>query len=124
MSPIVYGMDDVKTGMDGASAALQQAMEQWQRTFVEPRQKLITRELTKLMNADGIEVWDTIIEPLQVIDPKSDEVQDRQAYIRSVTVNEHRINRLELPDLPKEQGDKLLIEAGSAAVDAGTSQVP
>ena len=112
IAPILYGADNVKTGMDGAGSALQQAMEQWQRTWVEPRQKLITRELTRLMIADGIDLWDTVIEPLKVVDPKSDEVQDRQAYLRAVTVNEHRVNRLGLEEM--EGGEALLISAGAA----------
>ena len=118
---ILYGSDGVKTGMDGASAALQQAVEQWQRTWVAPKQKLITRELTRLMLADGIDVWDTVIEPLKVVDPKSDEVQDRQAYLRATTINEHRRDRLGLEDLPGEEGNKLLIEAGSQPADATTT---
>lgn len=112
LTDVFYGLD-AKSGMDGASAALQQAVEQWQRTWVEPRQRLITRELTKWMNADGIEVWDTIIEPVRVVDPKSDEVQDRQAYMRAVKVNEHRVNRLGMEEL-KEGGDVLLIAAGAS----------
>jgi hypothetical protein len=112
ISPIIYGMDDVSTGMDGASQALEQAVMQFQRTFVEPRQKIITRTLTKLMEADGIEVWDTVIEPLDIIDAKTDVVQNRQAYLRSVTVNEHRELQLELPPLPG--GDVLLSQAEGA----------
>lgn len=122
--PIVYGFDDVNTGMDGAGQAQQQAFEKFQRTWVEPRQKLITRELTKLMLADGIEVWDTVIKPLQVIDPKSDEVQDRQAYMRAVTVDEHRVTRLGIEELGGEEGKKLLIAAGSQPADASPTAAP
>ena len=122
--PIVYGFDDVNTGMDGAGQAQQQAFEKFQRTWVEPRQKLITRELTKLMLADGIDVWDTVIKPLQVIDPKSDEVQDRQAYMRAVTVDEHRVTRLGIEELGGEEGKKLLIAAGSQPADASPTAAP
>ena len=119
MSDVFYGLD-AKTGMDGASAALQQAVEQWQRTWVEPRQKLVTRELTRLMNADGMTIWDCRIKPLKVVDAKADEVQDRQAYLRAVTVNEHRANRLDLPEI--DGGEQLLISAG--AQSAGGQQEP
>ena len=114
MSDVFYGLD-AKTGMDGASAALQQAVEQWQRTWVEPRQKLVTRELTRLMNADGMTIWDCRIKPLKVVDAKADEVQDRQAYLRAVTVNEHRANRLDLPEI--EGGEQLLISARAQSED-------
>jgi hypothetical protein len=108
---VIYGMDEVKTGMDGAAAALEQAVTQFQRTFVEPRQKMITMHLAKLMERDGIDVWDCRIRPLNIIDAKVDAVQDRQAYIRTVTINEHRQTRLGMPELP--DGDKLIVEAGA-----------
>ena len=121
VSPIIYGLDGVSTGMDGASQALEQAVMQFQRTFVEPRQKIITRTFTKLMEADGIEVWDTVIEPLDIIDAKTDVVQNRQAYMRSVTVNEHRELQLELP--PIKGGDMLLSQAeGAQAASAAPAQ--
>jgi hypothetical protein len=107
--------------MDGASQALEQAVMQFQRTFVEPRQKIITRTFTKLMEADGIDVWDTVIEPLDIIDAKTDVVQNRQAYMRSVTVNEHRELQLELP--PIKGGDMLLSQAeGAQAASAAPAQ--
>ena len=87
---------------------------------MEPRQKLVTRELTRLMNADGMTVWDCRIKPLNVVDAKADEVQDRQAYLRAVTVIEHRANRLDLPEI--EGGEQLLISAG--AQSAGGQQEP
>lgn len=114
VSPVLYGMDDVNSGMDGASAALQQATEVMERTFAAPRRKPVTAHLTKLMNLDGIPVWDCRIKPLDVVDARVDEVQDRQAYMRAVTVNEHREMRLELPALEGEEGEKLLIAAGAA----------
>jgi hypothetical protein len=120
VSPIIYGLDGVSTGMDGASQALEQAVMQFQRTFVEPRQKIITRTFTKLMEADGIEVWDTVIEPLDIIDARTDVVQNRQAYMRSVTVNEHRELQLELPPLPG--GDVLLAGTGASANGASEAE--
>lgn len=122
VSPVIYGMDDVNTGMDGASAALQQAVQQFQRTFVEPRQKIVTSKLTMLMNLDGVKVWDCRIKPLNIIDARVDEVQDRQAYMRAVTVDEHRESRLELPPLGGEEGGKLLIAAGSVTAQPNTEQ--
>jgi hypothetical protein len=106
--------------MDGASQALEQAVMQFQRTFVDPRQKIITRTFTKLMEADGIEVWDTVIEPLDIIDARTDVVQNRQAYMRSVTVNEHRELQLELPPLPG--GDVLLAGTGASANGASEAE--
>ena len=120
---VLYGLDGIKSGMDGASAAMQQAAQMFQRTFVEPHQRIVTRELTKLMNLDGIPVWDCRIKPLEIVDARVDEVQDRQAYMRAVTVDEHRVNRLGLPPLSDvegaegEEGGKLLIAAGSQSAD-------
>ena len=123
MPNVLYGMDDVSSGMDGASAALEQAVQQFQRTFVEPRQAMITAHLCKLMILDGIKVWDCEIAPLNIVDAKVDQVQDRMAYMRAVTVNEHREMRLELPPL-EEGGDMLLIAADKVdAMDTDKEEV-
>ena len=119
---ILYGLGG-KTGMDGADAALQQAVNQFQKTFVEPRQKLVTRELIRLMTLDGIkDVWDCTITPLDIIDAKVDEVQDRQAYMRAVTIDEHREARLNLEELPNGEGKALLIAAGAKPSESEGSE--
>lgn len=109
---ILYGLE-AKTGLDGADAALRQAAQLFERTYAEPMRRPLTRTLTKLMNLDGVKVWDCRIRPLEVVDARVDEVQDRQAYMRAVSVDEHRISRLNLPELGGEAGKRLLIEAGS-----------
>ena len=82
------------------------------------------------MNLDGIPVWDCRIKPLDIVDAKVDEVQDRQAYMRAVTVDEHRKERLNLPPLGEvegvdaAEGFKLLIAAGSSTPDANTDAAP
>lgn len=118
---VLYGLE-AKTGLDGADAALRQAAQLFERTYAQPNRRLVTRWLTKLMNLDGVDVWDCRIKPLEVVDARADEVQDRQAYIRSVTVNEHRETRLGLPQLPPEEGDKLLVSAGAPPVDQQADQ--
>ena len=109
---VLYGLE-AKTGLDGADAALRQAAQLFETTYAAPSRRIVTRTLTKLMNIDGVPVWDCRVKPLEVVDAKVDEVQDRQAYMRAVTINEHRKTRLGLDDLPGEEGNELLIAAGA-----------
>lgn len=112
--PLIYGIEDVKTGLDGQGTAIQKAFEKFQKTWVEPRQALITRELTRLMNADGIEVWDTEIESLEAIEDDDIDMQTiGAAYMASVTKNEHRVNFLEMAEIADPEWNKPLNDKGA-----------
>lgn len=108
---VLYGLE-AKTGLDGADAALRQAAQLFENTYAAPMRRIVTRTLTRLMNLDGVPVWDCRVKPLEVVDARVDEVQDRQAYMRAVTINEHREARLGLPELEGFDGNQLLISAG------------
>lgn len=104
-----------KTGMDGASTALIQAKALVESMLVKPKQQLITKTLVRIMNDKGLaDVWEARIEPKDFIDQGEDDVLARQAYLRSVTVDEYREKVLGMEKLGGEDGSKLLIESGSA----------
>jgi hypothetical protein len=58
-------------------------------------------------------VWSAQIESMSLVAPEQDEVVLRQAYIRTVTVNEHRERVLKMEPLATDDGDKLIIGAGA-----------
>lgn len=91
--PILMGVD-VATGMSGKGLALEQSVTQFIRTQVEPRQKFLTDDALRLVQLCGVtEAVHCEIEQLNPFDAATDAALQRQSYLRSVTVNEDRINR-------------------------------
>jgi hypothetical protein len=107
---ILYRMD-TSGGLSSQGSALKAALEQFQTTFVEPKQQIICRDLVKLMNEEGIEVWEAEIEGLEVFE---EEGQTEKVILSSMTVNEIR-DEMDLPPLEDERGDKIPAMAAPAA---------
>lgn len=85
----VYGVPtilfrDRSEGLTSQADSVGQRLQQFERTLVRPMQKLITRNLVKLLNIP--EVWEAKIEPLQIFDP----VQSEAVMLASTTVDEAR----------------------------------
>lgn len=59
---------DREEGLTSQEKAIHMRLQQLQRTVVATLQKLMTRELTRLMNLSGIAVYDTKIKPLKIFD--------------------------------------------------------
>lgn len=119
MPPILMGVD-TKTGMDGASAAIQQAQVQVDNMMVKPKRQIITKALVRILNDMGFtEVWSAEVENVSLVAPEQDEVVLRQSYIRTVTVDEHREKVLKMEPLGGDIGGKLIVEAGQAAPNEG-----
>jgi hypothetical protein len=108
---------EVRTGMDGASAALEQAYKQVMQMLILPKQQMITRDLVRLMNEKGLtDVWEARIDQLDLMADGLDGKARGEAYLRSVTVNEYREKELDMAPMeddalgnqplkaPKEQG--------------------
>jgi hypothetical protein len=117
-----YGMPlalmgiETKAGMEGAGKALEQAWQQVLRTLIMPKQQMITKDLVKVMNAIGLtEVWEARIEQLDLLADGLDSRMAGEAYLRSVTVDEHRASVLNMPALEdEEQGGRFLKEPREA----------
>ena len=120
MPPILMGVD-TKTGMDGASAAIQQAQVQVENMLVRPKRQILTKALVRILNDMGFaEAWNVEIQNVSLVAREQDEVVLRQSYIRTVTVDEHREKVLKMEPLRGDIGGKLIVEAGQAAPAEGT----
>jgi hypothetical protein len=97
---ILYRMD-TSGGLSSQGSALKAALEQFQTTFVEPKQQIICRDLVRLMNEEGIEVWEAEIEGLEVFEEDTNESMVR---LRSMTINELR-DEMDMPPLDDQRGD-------------------
>jgi hypothetical protein len=77
---------------------------------------MITKDLVKVMNAIGLtEVWEARIEQLDLLADGLDSRMAGEAYLRSVTVDEHRESVLNMPALDdEEQGGRFLKEPREA----------
>jgi len=121
MPPILMGAD-VGTGLDGAANAIRQAHQTVMQMLVIPKQQMITKGLVRLMNNAGLDnVWEAKIDQIDLINEGQDEVMNRQAYLRSVTVNEHREKVLDMPPLT-EGGDTILLSSGNAPAGQTTEE--
>lgn len=110
MPPALMGLE-TKAGMEGAGKALEQAWQQVLRTLVMPKQQMITKDLVKVMNAIGMtDVWEARIEQLDLLADGLDSRMAGEAYLRSVTVDEHREEVLNMPPLDGEDGGRFLKE--------------
>lgn len=106
-------MKERKQGLTSQGDAITQRLQQFQRTVVAAKQKLITRNLVRLMNLEGVEVWEAKITPLEVFDP----VQSEKILMASQTVNEAREMRGDEP-LDGEEGEMLLVSVTSTGTPA------
>ena len=121
MPAILMGVD-TKTGMDGASSAIQQAQVQLDRLLVIPKQQLITKLLTRIMNDIGFkDVWDAKIDAISLVSPEQDQDLSRMATMAAMTVDEYRVTVLKLDPLEGEVGSRMLKE-GKAPKKANPSQ--
>jgi hypothetical protein len=96
MPPILMGVD-VSTGLGGQGLAIEQTLEMFTNTRVLSKQKYITRDAKRIIEACGIPVHECEIDPLIPFEPAKDEVLQRQTYIARTTVGEDRLaNGIEL----------------------------
>ena len=97
---ILYRMD-VVGGLTSAGNAMKAAADQFIYGFVKPKQQMITKDLVRLMNAEGIPVWEAEIKELELFD---DDMQAEAIRLRSMTINELR-DDMDLPELEDERGN-------------------
>lgn len=112
---ILMGID-TKTGMQGQGLASEQVVTMFERTFIAPKQQLITSAVSRIMRDNGVDVWDARIKPLKPFDEASDQVLQRMVYLRSRTVREVR-EEDGLEPLGDDRDGKLLIEVSSAGTN-------
>ena len=96
---LLYRMD-TSGGLTSQGSALKAALEQFQTTFVEPKQQMITSQLVRIMNELGIEVWECEIEELE---PFEDDQQSDVIKMAVMTTDELR-DEMDLPPLEDERG--------------------
>lgn len=105
-------MRDLESGrFTSVSDVISTRLQQFQRTLVNPLQKLITSTLTRLMNLEGIEVYEAKIEDLQLFDP----MQVKEVLMASMTVDEAREQRGEDPAVDQEWGKTPLAKVAAVA---------
>jgi len=125
MPPILMGVD-VSTGLGGQGLAIEQTLEMFTNTRVLAKQKYITRDAKRIIEACGIKVAKCRIRPLIPFEPAKDEVLQRQTYIARTTVGEDRLaNGMELFEgALAVHNDKLISEVlkGSGVSDS-TDQI-
>jgi len=106
LPPILAGID-IQGGLAGQGDALKEAFSYVMRTRVAPRQRMMAASFEKDMRAAGVTDFHHVeIEPLDLFDEEMDEATMREAYLASVTINEHRETVLNMD--PIEGGDRLL----------------
>ena len=108
---LLYRMD-VVGGLTSAGNAMKAATDQFMEGFVKPKQQMIIKDLVRLMNAEGIAVWNAEIKPLQLFD---DDAETENIRLRTMTINELRAD-MELPELLDERGG--IIPAQTATLPA------
>jgi hypothetical protein len=123
--PILMGVD-VPTGMSGKGLALEQSVTQFMRTQVEPRQKFLTDPALRFVQLCGItEAVSCEVEQLMPFDSATDPAWQRQAQLRSMTVNEHRFSigmgKLTIDGKPEEEGGKLDPKGDMLLIEVGPS---
>ena len=99
---ILYRMD-VVGGLTAGGNVLKAAVEQFQEGFVKPKQRIICKDLVRLMNEDGIKVWDAEIEELELF---SDDQISETIRMAVMTRDEMRED-LDLPPLGGEVGNEI-----------------
>lgn len=126
--PAVLANIDISTGAIGNQPSLRQQVQRYTRAFIEPLQAFFFEQpLLEVFKAHGInDIEELYIEAIDPFEDAADEVQQRQAYMRAFTVDQHRANVGQDPLLDKDgkpdsRGNLLLIEAGGAAPDPNAS---
>lgn len=104
---------DREEGLTSQSDAIAIRLQQFQRTVVATLQKLITRALTRLMNMEGVEVWETRIQPLEIFDP----IESEAITMASTTVDQVRERRGDKPMEDEKTGKMLLSQAAKMPAD-------
>jgi len=100
---ILYRMDTAG-GLSSQGSALKAAVDQFMNGFVIPMQQIITRDLVRLMNADGlVDVWEARIEQLELF--REEGVSD-DLKLQVMTRDEIR-EELDLPELGGEKGEAI-----------------
>lgn len=115
----VYGVPtilfrDRSEGLTSQADSVGQRLQQFERTLVRPMQKLITRNLVKLLN--NPDIWEAKIEPLEIFDP----IQSEAVIIGSTTVDEARMAAGKDPHEDKKIGAMLIAQASKLAADPET----
>ena len=106
LPPVLAGID-VQGGLAGQGDALKEAFNFTMRTKVAPRQRIIAGVFERLMRDAGVsDFHHAEFEPLDLFDEEMDDATMREAYLASVTINEHREGALDME--PIEGGDRLL----------------
>ena len=106
-------MRDRAEGLTSQRDAISIRLQQFQRTIVSTMQRLPGRALTRLMNMEGIKVWETKFAPLEVFDP----VQDPAIIKATQTVGEAREARGDEPMKDEKMNDMLIVQAEKLAAD-------
>lgn len=89
--PILMGID-VNTGLSGKGLAIEQTVTMFQRTRCEPLQDMVTADALRIVQLCGVKgVVSAKMQQLQPFEAAADQVLQRQAYIASVLVGEHRL---------------------------------
>ena len=100
---ILYRMDTAG-GLSSQGSALKAAVDQFMNGFVIPMQQIITRDLVRLMNADGlVDVWEARIEQLELF--REEGVSD-DLKLQVMTRDEIR-EEMDLPELGGEKGEAI-----------------
>jgi hypothetical protein len=98
---ILYRMDTAG-GLSSQGSALKAAVDQFMHGFVKPKQNMITKDLVRLMNAEGLtDVWEAEIDDLELFE---DDNMSDAIRLRSTTINELR-EEMDLPELEDERGN-------------------
>lgn len=108
--PVLMGAD-VSTGLGGRGMAIEEELSMFQRTRVRPFQRRIEAAARRILLRVGIEVPVIRILPLTPFEPGEDKELGRNAYLRSVTVDEHRASQ-GLEPLGGEMGRTILMMVG------------
>lgn len=111
-------MTEKKAGLTSQSEAISVRLQQFQRTLVASHQKFITRNLTKLMSLEGIDVWETKITQLELFDP----AQSEAVMMASTLVDQARKQRGDDPHPDEKIGKMLLAQAAKLAADPGQAE--
>lgn len=116
--PVLMGIDQ-RTGMGGRGLAIEQELQMFMRTRVEPWQKPITAGALQVAHVLGrTDVASVRVKQLSPFDAATDGELQRMAYLRRTTVNEERAaHGLEpLPDTDP-RGRMMLAEVSPASAN-------
>lgn len=102
------------SGLASQGQSYKEQLNGFLKMRVYPGRKLLTRKLTALMNAAGVPVWDSVIEDVDLVSEEMDAVMLRQAYIRTVRVDEHREKVLGYEPIGGKEGEAFIIASGAA----------